>query len=115
MCLINGEILDNSNSGVPMDPKMTVSTNVNVAAQEILTLAEEADPASDRRLGILTKAHLVTERTAKLAVVNLVKGNRKPLKLGYHVITNRGGGDHGEMGNAFAALQEREVIFQEHP
>ncbi|KDN72069.1 putative dynamin family protein [Colletotrichum sublineola] len=89
--------------------------NVDVATQEILNLAEEADPAGDRILGILTKAHLVTGRTGRLAVVNLVEGNRKPLKLGYHVITNRGGDDHGEVDNAFAALQEREVIFQEHP
>ncbi|KAK2037388.1 interferon-induced GTP-binding protein mx2 [Colletotrichum somersetense] len=90
-------------------------SNVDVATQEILTLAEEADPAGDRTLGILTKADLVTERTGRLAVVNLVEGNRKPLKLGYHVITNRGGDDHGEEDNAFAALQEREVIFLEHP
>ncbi|KAK2036410.1 dynamin family protein [Colletotrichum somersetense] len=90
-------------------------SNVDVATQEILTLAEEADPAGDRTLGILTKADLVTERTARHAVVNLVKGNRKPLKLGYHVITNRGGDDHDEEDNAFAALQEREAIFQEHP
>ncbi|KAK2026327.1 dynamin family protein [Colletotrichum zoysiae] len=90
-------------------------SNVDVATQEILTLAEEADPAGDRTLGILTKADLVTERTAKLAVVNLVEGNRKPLKLGYHVITNRGGDDHGEEDNAFAALQEREAIFLEYP
>ncbi|KAK1980510.1 dynamin family protein [Colletotrichum cereale] len=90
-------------------------SNVDVATQEILTLAEEADQAGDRTLGILTKADLVTERTARLAVVNLVEGNRKPLKLGYHVITNRGGDDQGEEDNAFAALQEREAIFLEHP
>ncbi|GJC81414.1 interferon-induced GTP-binding protein Mx [Colletotrichum liriopes] len=90
-------------------------SNVDVATQEILTLAEEADPAGDRTLGILTKADLLTERTARLAVVNLLEGNRKPLKLGYHVITNRGGDDHGEEDNALDALREREAIFLEHP
>ncbi|EFQ35511.1 dynamin family protein [Colletotrichum graminicola] len=89
-------------------------SNVDVATQEILTLAEEVDPAGDRTLGILTKADLVTEQTARLAVVNLAEGKRKPLKLGYHVITNRGGDDHGEE-DTFAALQEREAIFQERP
>ncbi|KAK2054933.1 dynamin family protein [Colletotrichum caudatum] len=90
-------------------------SNVDVATQEILTLAEEADTAGDRTLGILTKADLVTEQTARFAVVKLVEGNRKPLKLGYHVITNRGGDDHDKEDNAFAALQEREAIFLEHP
>ncbi|KAK1624560.1 dynamin family protein [Colletotrichum phormii] len=90
-------------------------SNVDVATQEILSLAEEADPAGDRTLGILTKADLLTERTARLAVVNLVEGSRKPLKLGYHVIANRGGDDHGEEENSLAALRERETIFLEHP
>ncbi|KAI0604139.1 Dynamin family protein, partial [Pyrenophora tritici-repentis] len=90
-------------------------SNVDVATQEILTLAEEADPAGDRTLGILTKADLLTERTARLAVVNLVEGNRKPLKLGYHVVANRGGDDHGEEVEALAALRERETVFLEHP
>ncbi|GKT94300.1 interferon-induced GTP-binding protein Mx2 [Colletotrichum tofieldiae] len=90
-------------------------SNVDVATQGILTLAEEADPAGDRTLGILTKADLLTERTARLAVVKLLEGSRKPLKLGYHVITNRGGDDHGEEDNALAALREREAIFLKHP
>ncbi|KDN70754.1 putative dynamin family protein [Colletotrichum sublineola] len=58
---------------------------------------------------------LVKDMVKRLAVVNLVEGNRKPLKLGYYVVTNRGGDDHGEEGNAFAALQEREAIFLEQP
>ncbi|TIC96829.1 Interferon-induced GTP-binding protein Mx [Colletotrichum higginsianum] len=90
-------------------------SNVDVATQEILTLAEEVDPAGDRTLGILTKADLLKERTARLAVVNLVEGNRKHLKLGYYVVTNRGGDDHGEEEDALAALREREAIFLEHP
>ncbi|KFA70722.1 hypothetical protein S40288_07610 [Stachybotrys chartarum IBT 40288] len=90
-------------------------SNVDVATQEILTLAEEADPAGDRTLGILTKADLLKERSAKLTVVSLVEGNRKPLKLGYHVVTNRGGDDDGEEADASAAQREREAMFLEHP
>lgn len=90
-------------------------SNVDVATQEILTLAEEADPAGDRTLGILTKADLLNELSAKHAVVKLVEGNRKPLKLGYHVVTNRGGDDHGEEDDALAALRKREAIFLKHP
>lgn len=90
-------------------------SNVDVATQEILTLAEEADPAGDRTLGILTKADLLKERSAGVAVVSLVEGNKKPLKLGYHVVTNRGGDDIGEEDDASAAQREREAIFLEHP
>ncbi|KAK1991093.1 interferon-induced GTP-binding protein Mx2 [Colletotrichum falcatum] len=90
-------------------------SNVDVATQETLTLAEEADPAGDRTLGILTKADLLKEKTAKFAIVNLVEGNRKPLKLGYHVVTNRGGDDLGEESDAATALRERETMFMEIP
>lgn len=90
-------------------------SNVDVATQEILTLAEEVDRTGDRTLGILTKADLLKEQSAKLAVVNLVEGRRKPLKLGYHLVTNRGGDDHGEEEDASAALREREAMFQEDP
>ncbi|KXH68195.1 dynamin family protein [Colletotrichum salicis] len=90
-------------------------SNVDVATQEILALAEEADPAGDRTLGILTKADLLKERSARLAVASLVEGKRKPLKLGYHLITNRGGDDHGEERDALAALREPKAIFQEQP
>lgn len=90
-------------------------SNVDVATQEILTLAEETDPTGDRTLGILTKVDLLKEETAKSAVVNLVEGNRKPLKLGYHVVTNRGGDDHDEEEDALTALREREAMFMKHP
>lgn len=90
-------------------------SNVDVATQEILSLAEEADKAGDRTLGILTKADLLTEQTAKSAAVSLVQGNRKPLKLGYHVVTNRGGDDLGEEDDVFTALREREAMFLKHP
>ncbi|KAJ0298105.1 hypothetical protein Brms1b_013459, partial [Colletotrichum noveboracense] len=90
-------------------------SNVDVATQEILTLAEEADPAGDRTLGILTKADLLKEKTAKAAVVSLVEGNRKPLKLGYHIVANRGGDEVGDEDDPVAALRQREAMFDENP
>ncbi|KAM0321293.1 hypothetical protein ACHAQA_010191 [Verticillium albo-atrum] len=90
-------------------------SNVDVANQEILTLAEEADSTGDRTLGILTKVNLLKEHSAKSAVANLVEGRRKPLKLGYHVVINRGGDDDGEESDALATLREREAMFRESP
>ncbi|KAH0434589.1 hypothetical protein CcaCcLH18_05200 [Colletotrichum camelliae] len=90
-------------------------SNVDVATQEILTLAAEADPAGDRTLGILTKADLLKENTAKAAVVSLVEGKRKTLKLGYHIVTNRGGDDAGEEDDTVASLRQREAMFDDQP
>lgn len=89
--------------------------NIDVATQEILTLAAEADPTGDRTLGILTKADLLKEESAKLSVVKLLKGDRMPLKLGYHAVTNRGGDDHGDEADPAAAQRKRESMFEEHP
>lgn len=90
-------------------------SNVDVATQEILSFAEEADPEGDRTLGILTKADLLTEKSAKDAVMSLVQGKRKVLKLGYHVITNRGGDDLGEEPDPRASQLDREAMFEENP
>ncbi|KAK1993876.1 hypothetical protein LX36DRAFT_684021 [Colletotrichum falcatum] len=81
-CTTTEGITINKDKGLVKD---IVKSNVDVATQEILALTEEADPARDRTLGILTKANLVTEQTARLTVVNLVEGNQKSLKLSYYV------------------------------
>lgn len=98
-------------------------SNVDVATQEILTLAETYDKAGERTLGILTKPDLVTERSAKMAVCSLIEGKKKPLKLGYFVVRNRGGDDDEEaeehdsknLGSSPSSLDQREVMFQEEP
>ena len=90
-------------------------SSADVATQEILALAEEADRSGDRTLGILTNADLLKEKSAKAAVASLVDGTRKPLKLGYHLVTNRGGDDLGAEDDTAAALQQREIMFQESP
>lgn len=70
-------------------------SNVDIATQEILSLAKEHDKAGERTLGVLTKPDLVTERSAQVAVCNLVLGKKRPLTLGYYVVRSRGA-DGGE-------------------
>jgi hypothetical protein len=68
-------------------------SNVDIATQEILQLAEEFDKNGERTLGILTKPDLVTEKVAQDAVCDLVRGKRRPLTLGYYIVRNRGADD----------------------
>lgn len=68
--------------------------NIDVATQEIITLAEEADPDGIRTMGVLTKADLATERATQDAVIDLVEGRRNVLKLGYYVVKNRSADDN---------------------
>ncbi|KAF5709087.1 dynamin family [Fusarium mundagurra] len=68
-------------------------SNVDIATQEILQLAEEFDKKGERTLGILTKPDLVTEKGAQDAVCDLVQGKRRPLTLGYYIVRNRGADD----------------------
>ncbi|KAK4204572.1 P-loop containing nucleoside triphosphate hydrolase protein [Triangularia verruculosa] len=85
--------------------------NVDVATQEILALAEHYDKAGERTLGVLTKSDLLTERSAKASVCALVLGHRKPLKLGYYIVRNRGGDDD----DADSDLAKREDMFRQQP
>lgn len=68
--------------------------NVDIATQEILKLAEEADPDGLRTMGVLTKPDLAIERATQDAVVNLVQGRQNQLKLGYFVIKNLSADDN---------------------
>ncbi|OBT73998.1 hypothetical protein VF21_06003 [Pseudogymnoascus sp. 05NY08] len=65
-----------------------VSANVDIATQEILTMAEKADPNGLRTLGVLTKPDLVDDG-AEHQVIDLVMGKRNKLKLGYCIVRNR--------------------------
>ena len=66
-----------------------VPAPVDIATQEILSMAEEADPLGQRTLGVLTKPDLV-DRGAKEHVMDLVRGTRNKLTLGYCMVRNRG-------------------------
>jgi hypothetical protein len=68
-------------------------SNVDIATQEILTLAADYDKAGERTLGVLTKPDLVTEHSAQVAVCNMVLGKKRPLTLGYYLVRNRGADD----------------------
>lgn len=65
-------------------------SNVDIATQEILELAEEYDPKGERTLGVLTKPDLVLEPGMQAAVCDLVLGNKRALNLGYFLVRNRG-------------------------
>jgi hypothetical protein len=70
-----------------------IPCNVDNATQEILKLAEIADPEGVRTMGVLTKPDLATETATQDAVVNLVAGKGSTLKLGYYVVKNRSADD----------------------
>lgn len=65
-------------------------SNVDIATQEILTLAEDFDKTGERTLGVLTKPDLVIEQSAQANVCNLVLGKKRPLTLGYYIVRSRG-------------------------
>ena len=66
-----------------------VAANLDIATTEILDMAAEVDPVGQRTLGILTKPDLV-DKGAEHDTIDLVRGRKKRLKLGYCVVRNRG-------------------------
>ena len=71
-----------------------IPANVDIATQEILTMADDVDPTGQRTLGVITKPDLVDEG-AEQEVMDLVLGRRKRLNLGYFIVRNRGQKDQG--------------------
>ncbi|GKU03204.1 dynamin family protein [Fusarium langsethiae] len=70
-----------------------VPCNGDIANQKILTYAKEVDPEGKRTLGVLTKPDLVSENANKEVVLNLVRGGRRDLELGYCIVKNRSADD----------------------
>lgn len=70
-----------------------IPCNVDIATQEILKLAKDADPSGSRTMGVLTKPDLAPERATQQNILDLVQGKRQDLKLGYCVVKNRGADD----------------------
>ncbi|TIA32625.1 dynamin GTPase [Aureobasidium pullulans] len=68
---------------------VVVPANVDIATQEILTMAEQADPDGHRTLGVLTKPDLVDGGGEK-NVMRLVQGIDHPLNLGWCLVRNLG-------------------------
>jgi len=84
-------------------------SNVDIATQEILELAEDYDKNGERTLGVLTKPDLVLEPSAQAAVCDLVQGKKRPLTLGYFLVRNRGASS-GSMEQS-----ELDHIFRQQP
>lgn len=80
-------------------------SNVDIATQEILQLAEDYDKNGERTIGVLTKPDLVLEPSAQAAVCDLVQGKKRPLTLGYFLVRNRGANcssaEHSELDRIF--------------
>ncbi|KAJ3524810.1 hypothetical protein NM208_g11907 [Fusarium decemcellulare] len=70
-----------------------VPCNGDIANQKILTYAKEVDPEGRRTLGVLTKPDLAVEEATKAVIVDLVRGKRRDLQLGYCVVKNRSADD----------------------
>ncbi|KAK4500881.1 hypothetical protein PRZ48_009073 [Zasmidium cellare] len=66
-----------------------IPANGDVATQEILQLANDADPEGYRTLGVLTKPDLV-DRGTEHRVIDLVQGTTRPMRLGWHILRNPG-------------------------
>lgn len=64
-----------------------IPANVDVATQEILTLAKQHDPKGRRTIGVLTKPDLV-DQGAEKAVMDLVNGSKHKLNLGWSIVRN---------------------------
>jgi hypothetical protein len=68
-------------------------SNVDIATQEILKMAESADPDGARTMGVLTKPDLVTENATQETMMSLLLERRNQLRLGYCVVKNRNADD----------------------
>ena len=66
-----------------------IPANVDIATQEILTMAEEVDPKGQRTLGVLTKPDLV-DKGAEVSVLELIEGKKHKLNLGWCLVRNPG-------------------------
>lgn len=90
-----------------------IPCNVDIATQEILRLAKDADPNGSRTMGVLTKPDLAPERAMQQNILDLIQGRRQDLKLGYCVVKNRGADDEG------SSLQKRDeeekAFFRREP
>lgn len=86
---------------------------VDIATQEILKLAKDADPNGSRTMGVLTKPDLVPERAMQQTILDLIQGKRQDLKLGYCAVKNRGADDGSS--SLQKRDQEERAFFRQEP
>lgn len=90
-----------------------IPCNVDIATQEILKLAKNADPNGSRTMGVLTKPDLAPERATQQSILDLIQGKRQDLKLGYCVVKNRGADD--ESSSLRKRDEEERAFFRQEP
>ncbi|KAI1371580.1 interferon-induced GTP-binding protein Mx2 [Hypoxylon crocopeplum] len=90
-----------------------IPCNVDIATQEILKLAEEADPDGVRTMGVLTKPDLATEKATQKMILDLILGKRNKLTLGYCVVKNRSADD--DSSSVFARNKSEQAFFMAPP
>ncbi|KAI9803497.1 MAG: hypothetical protein M1825_001840 [Sarcosagium campestre] len=89
--------------------RAVVPANVDIATQEIIQMAEDADPHGQRTLGVLTKPDLV-DKGAEDKVLELVtntKGKGR-FELGYTIVCNR---SQSDLSITFDERNTKEVAF----
>ncbi|KAH8803098.1 dynamin GTPase [Xylogone sp. PMI_703] len=84
-----------------------IPSNVDIATQEILTIAKELDPEGVRTLGVLTKPDLI-DKGGEENILELVEGKRNALRLGYCIVRNRG---QSELSTDYEARHKKEKAF----
>jgi hypothetical protein len=100
---------------IPPSILAVVPCNTDVATQSIIRYASEVDPEGQRTLGVLTKPDLAVEMATKNAVAELVRGNRRDLKLGYCIVRNRGADDQSLTLDMDARNAQEREFFSRYP
>ncbi|KAI5286329.1 hypothetical protein KEM54_006878, partial [Ascosphaera aggregata] len=85
-------------------------SNVDIATQEILSMAQEHDKFGQRTVGVLTKPDTVTEGALQTSICNHILGKKRPLALGYYLVKNRGPDDNGKID-----YDKLDSFFRKHP
>ncbi|XXH04227.1 hypothetical protein Hte_010641 [Hypoxylon texense] len=84
---------DDGNAGVGAFSEDILKIEIS-GPEEILQLAEAADPEGVRTMGVLTKPDLASEKATQNMILDLVLGRRNKLTLGYCIVKNRSADDN---------------------
>ena len=80
-----------------------IPSNVDIATQDILTMAEDVDGDGYRTLGVLTKPDLVDDETP---LIELIEGRRHKLNLGWCIVRNPSQKQLNDPNNDRYAIEE---------
>lgn len=90
-----------------------VPANVDIATQDILSMAKDVDPEGERTMGIFTKPDLV-DGGAEPQVIEVMDGHAHRLALGWHMVRNLGQKQLSDPSLDRHAI-ERDFFKIEHP